>query len=204
MKQIVSFRTFEEGDVDSFHCWKNDDDLNRMTVGLNRKISRDEVTKWVNSKIPHNPYEVFWAVCTNDEEKRLIGYVSLSKIHYINGSAQFGGIMIGDPKYQGGVAWIQIYQFVLEYVFERLGLNRLGGRALVEHPQTLSMMEALFFEKEGIEREAVFKNGKFRDVQTHALLKRDYFKHKANGEYEFSSILKRIGKISLQRKANHE
>ena len=199
MKRIISFRTFEESDIDSFYRWRNDEDLTRMTVGLCRRISKEEITKWVISKIPHNPYEVYWAVCTNDEEKRLIGYVSLSSIHYINSSAQFGGILIGDPKYQGGVAWIQIYQFVLEYVFERLGLNRLGGRAITEHPQTLSMMKALFFEKEGVEREAVYKNGRYYDVQTHALLKRDYFAHKNNGEYEFSSILKRIAEHSLDK-----
>ena len=199
MKNIVSFRTFEETDIDSFYHWRNDDELTKMSVGLSRKISKDEIAKWVRSKIPHNPYEVFWAICTNDEQQQLIGYVSLSKIHYVNSSAQFGGIMIGDPKYQGGVAWIQTYQFVLEYVFERLGLNRLGGRAITEHPQTITMMEALFFEKEGVERQAVFKNGRFYDIQVHSLLKNEYFQHKQNGEYEFSSILRRIAKLSQKK-----
>ena len=198
MKKSICFRTFEKDDVNSFYLWRNDDNLTRMTVGLSRKISKEEISKWVDSKIPHNPYEVFWAICTNDDEKRLIGYVSLSKIHYINSSAQFGGILIGDPQYQGGVAWIQIYQFVLEYVFERLGLNRLGGRALTEHPQTITMMKALFFEKEGVERQAVFKNGKYYDVQTHALLKKDYYVHKEKGDYDFSSILRRIAKITQE------
>ena len=196
MKKVVCFRTFEECDIDRFYLWKNDDELNQMTVGLNRKISKDEIEKWVRSKIPHNPYEVFWAVCTNDDEKKLIGYVSLSKIHYVNRSAQFGGIMIGDPKYQGGVAWIQIYQFVLEYVFERLGLHRLGGRAITEHPQTINMMDSLFFTKEGVERQAVYKNGRYYDVQIHSLLSEEYFEHKLKGEYEFSSILKRIASLS--------
>lgn len=200
MKKIICFRTFEESDIDSFYRWMNDDELTKMTVGLSRKMSREEITSWVRNKIPHNPYEVFWAICTNDDEQRLIGYVSLSKIHYINSCAQFGGILIGDPKYQGGVAWIQIYQFVLEYVFERLGLNRLGGRAITEHPQTITMMESLFFDKEGVERQSVFKNGRYYDVQTHALLKGDYFMHKNAGEYEFPSIMKRIANLSLQGK----
>lgn len=198
MKKTICFRTFEETDIDSFYRWRNDEELMKMTVGLNRKISREEIGNWVRSKIPHNPYEVFWAICTNDEEQRLIGYVSLAKIHYINSCAQFGGILIGDPQYQGGVAWIQIYQFVLEYVFERLGLNRLGGRAITEHPQTITMMKALFFEKEGVERQSVFKNGRLYDVQTHALLKEDYFNHQRRGEYDFSSILKRIAMLSKE------
>lgn len=196
MKKVVTFRTFEECDIDAFYRWRNDEELMKMAVGLSRKISREEIEKWVCSKIPHNPYEVFWAICTNNEKQQLIGYVSLSKIHYINSSAQFGGILIGNPDYQGGVAWIQVYQYVLQYVFENLGLNRLGGRAITEHPQTITMMKALYFEKEGVERQSVFKNGKYYDVQTHALLREDYFRHKTAGDYEFTSILRRIAKLS--------
>jgi RimJ/RimL family protein N-acetyltransferase len=195
MKRLFYFRSFEESDVDSFYEWLNDENLTKMSVGLNRKMSRSDVYEWVKNKTHHNPYEVFWAVCANNDDN-IVGYVSLSNIHYINRVAQFGGILIGNSRYQGGVAWIEIYQFVLEYVFEHLGMNRLGGSALTEHPQTLVMMEALFFEKEGVEREAVFKNGKYYNLQRHALLQNDYFRHKLQGDYEFSSILKRVARIS--------
>lgn len=196
--KTISFRTFEERDIDSVYRWKNDDELNKMSVGLNRKISHDDVAKWVHSKMPHNPFEVFWAVCTNDDDQRIIGYAGLTDIHYINSSAFFAGLMIGDKKYRDGIAWIELYQYVLEYAFERLGLNRLYGGAIVEHTQTNTMSKAMFFEKEGVERQAVFKNGRFYDMEKHALLKNDYFLHKNNGDYDFSKILKRLVKLSKE------
>ena len=71
MESTVFFRTFEEEDIDAIYRWKNDDELNKMTVGLNRKICKDDVAKWVRSKMPHNPYEVYWAICANDETKKI-------------------------------------------------------------------------------------------------------------------------------------
>lgn len=199
MRNTILLRDFEERDIDSIYKWKNDEKLMSMIVGGFHKFSYEDAEKWVHGCMGYHDDFKFWAVCTNNEEKRIIGYVSLVKMHNNNHSAQFGGIVIGDSVYQGGVAWIQIYQMVLEYVFEELGLNRLGGRAITEHPQTITMMAALLFEKEGVERQSVYMNGRYYDIQTHSLLKKDYFEHKAKGDYEFSSILKRIASLSRNK-----
>lgn len=192
MEKCVCFRTFEECDIDALYEWRNDEELNKMSVGLNRKICKEDVAKWVRSKMFHNPYEVFWAICTNDKERRIVGYACLTDIHYINSSAFFSGILIGDPKYHDGFAWIETYQYVLEYAFECLGLNRLYGSAIKLHKQTNVISRAMFFQTEGVEREAVYKNGHFYDVELHSILNREYFEHKMRGEYNTRSILKRI------------
>ena len=59
MKNIVTFRTFEERDIPFFYKWKNDDNLSKMSVGLNKKVCYSDVEKWVRSKMPHNPYEAY-------------------------------------------------------------------------------------------------------------------------------------------------
>lgn len=197
----ICFRTFEERDIDAIYRWKNDDELTRLAVGLSKRVSHDDVAKWVRSKMPHNPYEVFWAVCTNDEAQRIVGYACLTKIHYINSSAHFSGIMIGDSEYHDGITWIEVNKFVLEYVFERLGLNRMYGSAMIEQEQSNTMGRALFLQTEGVERQAVYKNGRFYDVELHSILKDEYFAHKAAGDYDTPKILKRIVQI---KKANRK
>ena len=191
MEKNVFFRTFEEEDIDSIYAWKNDDELNAMTVGLNRKICKDDVGAWVRSKMPHNPYESYWAICSIDT-KKIIGYAQLTQIHYINSSANFSGIVIGDKNYHSGLAWLETYLFIMEYAFERLGLNRLSGSSILGHKQSNAIGPILFWTREGVERQAIFKNGKFYDLAISALLKSEYFMHKENGEYDMSSILKRI------------
>lgn len=194
MEKTVFFRAFEEDDIDAVYRWKNDDELNKMTVGLNRKMCRDDVAKWVRSKMPHNPYEVYWAICANDESKKIVGYVQLTDIHFINSSANFSGIVIGDKDYQDGFAWLETYLFVMEYAFERLGLNRLYGSSIIGHKDSNNIGELLLWTKEGVMRQAVFKNGVFYDVRMASILKNEYFTSKQEGLYEMKSILSRLRK----------
>lgn len=192
MDKTVFFRAFEEEDIDAIYRWKNDDELNKMTVGLNRKICRDDVAKWVRVRMPHNPYEVYWAICVNDETKKIIGYAQLTEIHFINSSANFSGIMIGEKDYQDGFAWLETYLFIMEYAFERLGLNRLYGTSILGHKETNNIGKLLLWTGEGVMRQAVYKNGRFYDAVIGSILKQEYFQNKSNGLYEMKAILKRL------------
>ena len=192
MEKTVFFRTFEEKDIDAIYKWKNDDELNKMTVGLNRKICRDDIAQWVRSKMPHNPFEVYWAICANDESQKIIGYAQLTEIHFVNSSANFSGIMIGDKDYRDGFAWLETYLFVMEYAFERLGINRLFGSSIIGHKDSNSIGSLLLWTREGVMRQAVFKNGRFYDASIGSILKNEYFDNKSKGLYEFKAVLKRL------------
>ena len=42
MNKTVYFRAFEPDDVKLIHQWKNSDELNELTVGLNKKTSMED------------------------------------------------------------------------------------------------------------------------------------------------------------------
>ena len=193
MEKTVYFRAFEESDVDLIYQWMNDDQLKELSVGLNRRLSREESLNWVNTRKNHNDYSYYWAICSKADNK-MIGYVFITNIHYINRSASLGGIMIGDPNYHNGIAWIESYQFVLEFVFERLNLHRLSDTCIVEHLQSNKIDEAMFFRKEGVLRDAAFKNGRYYDLTEMSILNNEYFEHMNNGDYELKNIIRRFGK----------
>lgn len=199
MEKTVYFRTFEEEDAEFIYNWMNDDDLKKLSVGLNRRMSREEALNWVKRRMDYDQYNFWWAICAKDNNK-MIGYMSLNGIHYINRSAEFGGIMIGDKDYQDGLAWIESYLFVYEFAFERLGLNRIFGTRLNEHKLTNAMSIAMFTKQEGVLRQAVFKNGQYYDLVIGSLLSSEYFEHKNNGDYEFSAIIRRIKKARKEMK----
>lgn len=197
MNKTVFFRALEPEDADLIHRWKNDDELNKLTVGLNKRTSFEEDRQWVISHKDHHPYYAYWAICACDTGE-MIGLVSIINIHYINRSAEFGGLMIGNKKYQDGFAWIESYLFVYEYAFERLGLNRLYGYRLAEHDVTQAIGRAMFSKTEGVLRQAVYKNGQFHDLLIGTLLKSEYFEHKQKGEYEISAIIRRFRKLKKE------
>lgn len=191
MKPTVLFRDFEERDIDFIYKCKNDEKLNSMIVGQFKPITYEQAEKWVHGCMgDHDTYK-FWAICTNDEEKRIIGWVSISDIDYKNCSVCYHGLVIS-PEYNDGLAWIEANLFVFEYVFEHLRLNRMYGTSLLGHPVS-NAAEVIFYQsREGIQREAILKNGIYYDLVLSALLRRDYLEHKRNGDYNFSNLVRRI------------
>ena len=191
MEGTVLFREFEERDIDFIYRCKNDDKLNEMIVGQYHPFTYEEAEKWVRGCMGEHETYKFWAVCTNDDEKRIVGWTSLSKIDKDNKSAFFYSIVIGDPKYKKGFAWIEIQQFVIDYAFRQLDLNRLEYSCLSEHHSSMSIGPVMFFQQEGLFRQAVYKNNRYYDVAYFGLLKDEYQQHYENGDYEFMSILER-------------
>jgi len=200
MEKTIYFRAMESSDVDLIHQWKNSDELNKLTVGLNKKTTLEEDLEWIDSHKRHHPYYAYWSVCAKDTDK-MIGYACLTNIHYINSSAETGAIMIGDPDYKDGFAWIETVLFLFEYAFERLGLNRVYGKSIVGHKMSNRIGALMFMSKEGLLRQAVYKNGQFYDLQYDAILKDEYFEHKASGDYEMINVVKRLRKMLKNEKA---
>ena len=125
----------------------------------------------------------------------MIGYASLVNIHYINSSAETGAIMIGDPNYNDGFAWIESVLFLFEYAFERLNLNRVYGQSLVGHKISNLVEPLMFMKQEGVLRQAAFKNGRYYDISFAGILKSEYYSHKEAGDYELPAVIRRIKKL---------
>lgn len=198
MNSTVCFRDFEERDIDFvYHC-KNDEKLNSMIVGEWHPFTYEDAVKWVRGCMGEHDTYKFWAVCTNDDEKKIVGWISISQIDCINKSVSFHGIVIADPLYRDGFAWIECYLYVLKYTFEVLKLNRLYGESLVGHPQSNAAGIIFYYTNEGIKRQAVYKNGRYHDIKFGSILSNEYFEHKNNGDYEILSLIKRIRQLRKQ------
>lgn len=202
MESTVLFRDFEERDINFVFKCKNDQKLNANIIGNFKPFTYTDAEKWVHGCMGTHESFRFWAVCTNDEEKRIIGWISLSNIDKNNKSAHFHGIVIGDKEYQDGFAWIESYLFILEYTFQKLFLNRLTGSHLESHPMSGAIASALFFKVEGIFRQAFFKNGAFIDEIFVAILQEEYNYHKERGDYDIYKVVTSIINYKKNRYVN--
>lgn len=191
----VFFRAFELEDYKSIYKWRNDPELMRMVSGAFRQASSEIEKEWVKAKAMDNTHDVYMAICLNDDSRRMIGYFSINGINYINRTAEFGGLTIGEKEYRDGLCMIETYQFVYEYVFERLNLNRLSGTYLIGHKVTEIIGEIMFVKTEGVMKKAIYKNGQYYDLAMTAILRDDYMRHKLAGDYETSAIMKRLRQI---------
>jgi RimJ/RimL family protein N-acetyltransferase len=190
--KTVYFRAIEPEDAEYIYMWMNDHEMMRDAVGMPRPKSMQECREWAISASKHNPFNYSFAICTNDKSNKIIGYTTLTNIHFINSSVETGAIVIGDRNYRDGITWIESVLYLHYFAFEILHLNRLYGSHLLSQKVSDSITDLFFWQHEGILRQAVYKNGKYHDLSSEALLKDEYFKHKNNGEYTVSSVLERL------------
>lgn len=187
----IYLRAFETDDYRIINKWRNDLEMQRLTCGPIRYVSSEMEKVWVQTKMMNNTAEIYLAICSK-ETNVMIGYTSLVQINYINRSAKIGGMVIGDNNYRDGQALIEANYMILDYAFSELNMHRVYTEYLPEHIMTKYLCESLFYNVEGVSRDAVYKLGRFHDVINIAILKEEFDTHLKNGEYAVNSISKRL------------
>jgi RimJ/RimL family protein N-acetyltransferase len=200
--KYVYLRMLDSEDWELTYKWHNDVDIQRMTCGPIRVVSKDIEKAWVNKVASNNQKDLFLAICDIVSDK-MIGFLSLNNINYHFQSCHWGGIVIGDKEFQDGTMYIEASLLILDYAFNQLNMHRVTGACLKEHIMSRSQAYALYYEQEGIQRDAVQKNGKFYDVCTYALLRDSYYSHRASNDYEMSAIIRRLVRYSKQIKCKN-
>ena len=191
MKPTVYFRTFEEEDLELIYKWMNDDELKKLSIGLNRRMSREECLNWIQARKNHNQYNYFWAICSL-KTNQMIGYCSLNDVHYINRTAFMGGMIIGDQESANSFALFETMLFQLDFAFNSLNMHRVYESYMADHETSRLIASAFLYKLDGIFREHLFKNGIYHDEVFCSLLEDEYRSYKAQGLYEMKAISKRI------------
>ena len=195
MEKSIFFRSFELEDVELIYKWMNDYDLMKNAIGMARPWSMQDCIDWVTPKTKHDPFNYWFAICLNDQSKKMIGYTGVNNIHYVNRSATCNAIVIGDADCRDGISWLETNILIREFVFETLHLNRYYG-SFSETQKTTAIANELFYSTiEGVERQAIWKSGQYNDVYLVSLLRDEYLQHKTNGDYELMSLIRRLRKL---------
>lgn len=192
MVQKVIFREFEERDAEFVCKTKAEPHFFDLAVGESNVLSYEESVSWVQgSKNSDDTYK-YWAICSDDSEQRIVGWCGISNIDYRNKSAYFHTIVINDKDYKGGAVVNATHRFIMQYVFEVLKLNRLYSSFLAENEFQYKTSQMVFNCVEGVMKQAVYKNGTYHDLVIAAIIKKEYFEHKNNGDFELENILQKI------------
>src|ERR1039458_1265409 len=86
----------------------------------------------IEEKIHGNSDEIYLAICLKCTDA-MIGYISISDIGYRHGRAHWSGIVIGGRDCRGRGCASNAAYLMLEYVFDKLGLQRLSGAWLEDN-----------------------------------------------------------------------
>ena len=116
----------------------------------------------------------------NDD--RHIGNIALQSINPIHRSAELS-ILIGDPDSWGLGYATEASQLICKQGFEALNLRRIGCGTYANNIGMQRVAIAIGMKKEGVRRQAIFKDGQYLDLIEYGLL-RDEYKNPAESEKE--------------------
>jgi ribosomal-protein-alanine N-acetyltransferase len=112
-----------------------------------------------------------WAVVLKDSGK-MIGTCGFTRFDYANNSAEIGYVL--NTEYHGQGIATEAVKKVLEFGFEKLCLNRIEGKYMVENAASRRVMEKCFMTFEGVRREGMLIKGRYRNVGVCSILKKEF------------------------------
>lgn len=145
--------------------WLNNH-LLQYSFGLSRSVSIEAHIEWLSLQKDY----LLWAIL--NRENVHVGNVSL-KLNLKHLSAYFQ-IYLGDEKVRGaGLGWSSLIS-VLEYAFVGRNLNRVWLHTFLDNKVAINLYKKAGFIQEGIERAAIFRNGRFEDQLRWSLLQQEW------------------------------
>lgn len=101
-----------------------------------------------------------------------IGLVRMSEIDFINRSACVGGDIA--PQYRGRGYAKKMYALIFRLGFREMNMHRLWLLVMDNNKVARNLYKSLNFSEEGVQRQAVFKDGRYHDYIMMSILKGEY------------------------------
>ena len=167
----IQLRAVEVEDLPLLVKWRNAPEIYQHFYGQ-EPLSLVMQKAWFE-KLLQKPDEHLWII-EAQETGVAIGTVGLVHIDWRNRKAEWGRFLIYPDDYRHGGYGSEVESLILRYVFDHMNLNRLQCEVFGENEAVIALHRKFGFQQEGLFREYVFKDGRYRSVAYLALLRQEY------------------------------
>ena len=164
----IYFRPLERADIDGgWLDWVNDMEGSQFRSGAT-VVTRGQLEDYFENQQQN---AIMFAVCRKSDQQ-YVGNVRLSNINYNSRTAGYGRLLGRDYRRQGlgSDALLQLFR----YGFHQLGMNLLWTEVMQGHVGSIRSNERVGSVREGIKRQAVFKQGAFSDLVRFSMLRAEF------------------------------
>jgi RimJ/RimL family protein N-acetyltransferase len=173
--QLVNLRAFTDDDIKPSVSFINDTEI-ILNLDDDAPMPQSYETQkaWFEEmrKEKKKYGDFFWAIDTKDG--KFIGGCGVNHMDRKNRVARVG-IFIGDREYLGKGYGTDAMKVLLEFLFEEYNANKVKLSVFDYNKRAIRSYEKCGFQTEAIQREAVFRYGKYQDMRCMAILKEEYF-----------------------------
>ncbi len=132
-------------------------------------ITREEHEGWFG-RILGDPSCRYWIIVCDEID---VGVVSLYDLDSRNQRC-YWAFYVADPSARGKGVGSFVEYWILQHVFDELGLNKLCCEVLASNEAVTNMHKSFGFQQEGLYREHIIKGGQALDVVALAMLRQEW------------------------------
>ena len=166
----VNLRRLDEGDLEREFHWLNDAEVTRLTQGdYALPVTRAQVRELFSEAIQGR--RLFFAVETKDGI--LIGDAAL---HPIDEKNRIGELLItiGEKEYWNKGYGTDTILLLLKLAFQEINLQKVELKVFEYNERAIKVYERCGFQREGIRRRALFRDGKYYDQILMGILREEF------------------------------
>jgi ribosomal-protein-alanine N-acetyltransferase len=164
-------RPVEISDATLIQKWHNDPDI-RKSARLG-ELPVTYVKEEYDIRVAKKSGEEIYLMIVKKTTNKPIGFIRLNYIDNVSKNMWLR-MIIGDVKARGKNLAEDALRCALEWLFSEQNVHRLSLETYETNKRAIRFFEKLGFRREGIIREAVYIDGKYYNILSLGLLKKEY------------------------------
>lgn len=170
-KRIV-LREFRQEDISGMRSWVNDAGTTRYMGGIFRLPHTWEQTEAYLSNILQGEAGGVNLVIAEKETLKYLGQCNLFHVDQVSRSAELAIVVAPDSVNQGYGS--EAISLLLSVAFLKMNLHRVWLQVFADNSHAIHVYEKCGFRREGLLREHIYQDGRYEDIVTMGILRRDY------------------------------
>jgi RimJ/RimL family protein N-acetyltransferase len=169
----IRLRAPERSDIPQFVDWLNDPEV-LAGIDIFLPLSRVDEEGWFDqmTQKPPSQHPLVIEVKTGDAWKS-IGNTGFDIIDWRTRQAEIG-IVIGEKAFWNNGYGTEVMRLMVDHGFRTLNLNRIYLRVYETNPRAVRCYEKVGFKQEGRLRQAIYREGMYRDVFIMGILRDEF------------------------------
>jgi RimJ/RimL family protein N-acetyltransferase len=163
-----TLRPPRKDELSIYQRWFEDVDVLRFTPGVG-PLSDAKEEEWFN-RVGEDPNAVQWVI---EVDGKPVGFTGINGINWRHSNGETG-IAIGDKSlWRKGIASEAIL-LRTAFCFRELNLHKIRTRVFMENEASKRALQKAGYRESGIQREEMFRDGRFRDIWMGEVLREDW------------------------------
>lgn len=171
----VLLRPYRRSDLPGILSWTNDTEATRyLTEIFDQPYTEKNGEDFLNYALSGGSERMMF-VMADPVTEEYWGQISLERISRRDGTAEVG-VLLAKEEHRGKGIGREALSLLLRYAFDTLGLRRVELTVFAENSRARLCYLKAGFTEEGVARQKTWKNGKFHDVVSMAVLRDEWAK----------------------------